>query len=381
MSARARGRPSDVRSLDYPVLLALAALDAAGYSLIAPIVPEISRTTSAGPALIGVLVAMFPVGMILIGFPLAGRMIQRRGPERVLRGALVLVAVGCVGFLVWHGLFAYMAARFLMGVGSGGLWMGLTFATLERWPDQAYVCMSRIFAAYSIGGLLGPALGGIGGVRGPFLAYLVIVGATAVPALLIRPPAERHAFHSDPAALRRPGFRLASASILFTVLALGITEGVLPLHFGSRLTQAEIAVVYVGVSLVVAAAAAAAGRFRPLSAVAVAIVTIVAGIALAGATHAIGLWIVGLAVAGAGVGAGNTGSIGLLLEAVPAARIMTAMVVWSQLGIVGYLVGPLAGGAMAEAFGFASIGLVPAFAAIGLVVGWLRVRRALPRRS
>ena len=42
------------------------------------------------------------------------------------------------------------------------------------------------------------------------------------------------------------------------------------------------------------------------------------------------------------------------------------MVVWSQLGIVGYFIGPVAGGAIAEGLGFSAIGLVPA--AAGLTV-------------
>jgi hypothetical protein len=51
---------------------------------------------------------------------------------------------------------------------------------------------------------------------------------------------------------------------------------------------------------------------------------------------------------------------------VPVARIIAAMVVWSQIGIAGYLAGPLLGGVTAEGLGFAYVGLVPA--AAGLVV-------------
>jgi MFS family permease len=363
---QARTEREQPPSLAYPVLLALAALDAAGYSLIAPVLPEISRATGTGPASIGVLVATFPLG-IMLGFPVAGRLIQRGGTERVLVGSLLLVAAGSAGFLVWSGMPAYMGSRFLMGIGSGGLWMGVTLSTLERWPDQAYLCMSRIFAAYSVGGLVGPALGAIGGIRGPFLAYLFLTLTCAVPTLLLSPPEQRHSFGSDRDALRRPGFVLASASILFVVLALGLLEGVLPLHFGERLAQAQVAALYVGVSVVVAAAAAIAGRFRPRSVVGVAIVAIVAGIAVSAAADAPLVWILSLAVAGVGVGAGNTGSIGILLDAVPAGRIMTAMIVWSQLGILGYLIGPLSGGAIAEAFGFAALGVVPLAAATGVL--------------
>jgi hypothetical protein len=40
------------------------------------------------------------------------------------------------------------------------------------------------------------------------------------------------------------------------------------------------------------------------------------------------------------------------------------MLVWSQLGIVGYLIGPLAGGAAVDSLGFPALGLVPLAAAV-----------------
>jgi uncharacterized protein with GYD domain len=46
-----------------------------------------------------------------------------------------------------------------------------------------------------------------------------------------------------------------------------------------------------------------------------------------------------VSMAAVGIGIGNTGSIGVLVEAVPADRIVTAMVIWSQVGIAGYLLG------------------------------------------
>ena len=54
-----------------------------------------------------------------------------------------------------------------MGFGSGGLWIGITFATLAYWPGQEYLCMSRIYAAYSVGALVGPLLGALGGTDTP----------------------------------------------------------------------------------------------------------------------------------------------------------------------------------------------------------------------
>jgi MFS family permease len=357
----------------YPALLALGALDAAGYSIIAPVVPEIAAETSAAPAVIGALIATFPAGMV-IGFALAGIGVRRDRTRLVIGTGLVLIVAGSGGFVLGDSLAAFFLARSVMGLGSGCVWIGITFATLARWPGQEYVCMSRIFAAYSIGGLIGPALGAIDGIDGPFLAYgLLAAGAVAlIPAI-----GRRGRFAGDRGALRAPGFRAASAAIVFTVLALGVVEGVLPLHLARHLEQTEIGLIYAAVAVLVAGSAAIAARFAPRVDVLAAALMITAGLALAGATQAVPLWIAALVLTGAGVGLGNTGSIGMLLEAVSPERIVTAMIVWSQLGIAGYLLGPIAAGVVADSLGFAALGLVP-LGALALLLPALRGLGASP---
>jgi MFS family permease len=155
--------------------------------------------------------------------------------------------------------------------------------------------------------------------------------------------------------------------ILFAVLALGIIEGLLPLHFAQRMNQAQIGGLYVGASLVIAASATAAGRARPRSMIYGATFLVVAGLSLAGATTEIPLWVAALGAVGVGIGIGETGALGVLLESIGRERIVLAMVVWSQVGILGYLVGPLAGGVVAETVGFHLIGLVPLAAAAVLL--------------
>ena len=104
-----------------------------------------------------------------------------------------------------------------------------------------------------------------------------------------------------------------------------------------------------------------------------------AGIALAGAAAQLALWIIALLIAAIGIGAGNTGSIGILVQTVPAERIVTAMVIWSQIGIAGYLLGPLLGGITADRLGFAYPGLVPALAGT-LVLALMVSNRVAVRR-
>jgi MFS family permease len=351
----------------YPVLLALGALDAAGYSVITPVLPAIAAATGSGPGVVGVLVASFPVGM-LAGFALAGQGVRRRRLHAVLLVALLLVAVGCLGFVVGDGLAVWFVARLLMGIGSGGLWIAVAFTTLERWPGQEYRCMSRIFAAYSAGGLVGPALGATGGIRGPFLAYAGLVLAAVPLVALLGRPGQRLWFQADRSALRLPGFWLACAGIVLAILALGLAEGVLPLRFASRLGQAQLGALYVGAAVVVAVSSAVAGGMLPRRAMAGSGVLVVVGIGLAGLVDGAAWFAVALGLAGAGIGLGQTGATGILLGAVALARIVTAMVLWSQLGIVGYLAGPLVGGAVAQAWGFQAVGVVPLAGAVLLLV-------------
>ena len=86
-------------------------------------------------------------------------------------------------------------------------------------------------------------------------------------------------------------------------------------------------------------------------------------------------WVVALGLIGLGAGAAQTGATGILLHTVPAGRIVTAMVVWSQIAMVGYLLAPAVGGPLVERLGYAWIGLLP------LAAGVLVALVAFPARE
>jgi MFS family permease len=346
----------------YPALLAVATVDAAGYSVIGPVLPAVQQATGATVGRISLVAATFPLAM-LAGFPLGGRM-ARAGRTRValLLGA-GLVLAGGLAFLAPPDLATLTIGRAVMGVGSGCLWIAVTFRTLEYWPGQEYRCMSRVYAAYSAGALIGPALGSLGGVRLPFAAYLVLVVA-CMPLAIVLPPSRRsRSFALDTQVLRSNGFWFASAAILLAMLGIGVVDGVLPLHLATGMSQAQIGGSYTATGLLVVGAAGAAGHMRPSTALAVGGVALVLGVTLAGLGTAVPLWLAALAVLGLGTGAAETGATGVLLEQVPTERIVTAMVVWSQIGIAGYLLGPAVGGPLVTALGYGWLGLLPLAAA------------------
>jgi len=95
-------------------LLGLAALDAAGYSVIAPVVPAIARSTGAGPALVGALVTCFAVGQ-LAGYPIAGRGVRRRHAAFVLGVVAVPTLVGSLAPDAYTALGGWPGWLFLEG--------------------------------------------------------------------------------------------------------------------------------------------------------------------------------------------------------------------------------------------------------------------------
>ena len=155
---------------------------------------------------------------------------------------------------------------------------------------------------------------------------------------------------------------------MLAILATGALDGVLPLHFAERLSQTGIGLTYLAVGALIAIGSAAAGHQPPTRMLITGAVAITAGLTLTGATTTYLPWAAGLLLIGLGAGTAQTGATGLLLNAVPTSRIVTAMIVWSQLGILGYLAGPALGGLLAQNLGYVALAILPAAALALLAV-------------
>jgi MFS family permease len=280
----------------------------------------------------------------------------------------VLLLAGDAGFVLGDGLGAWFPARGVQGLGAAGLWIGVTFAILELWPGTAYQRLTGVLAAYAVGSIFGPAIGAVEGIRAPFLLHGVITLIAFLPLLALRSPHTRARLGTDRSVLRSRAFGVSAAGIVLISLAIGTIDGPLPLHLAEELEQPGIAALYVMTAILVAAGSAAAGRVSPAAALWGAAVLIPVGIGVVGVTDSVPPWALGMSVAGAGFGIGEAGALGFLLVAVDRERIVTAWVIWSQLWAVGYLVGPAVAGLVAEAWGYAALGLVPLVGSV--LVAW-----------
>ncbi|MGY6501883.1 MAG: MFS transporter [Acidimicrobiales bacterium] len=177
-----------------------------------------------------------------------------RGRARMLLVAgLVLAAVGTVGMAVGASLWAFVAARLLIGLGYGMFIPAARRIVIASRPDRAGRLLGRL-AAFSVGGfVLGPPLASgaaeVAGPRAPFLAIALVVVA-CLPPVLRTPVVESH---REPE--RRTVLRLLSIPSMQAALAVGsafyLSIGVFEAVWARLLTDLGATQLVIGFSLLV----------------------------------------------------------------------------------------------------------------------------------
>lgn len=177
-------------------------VEALGYGVVAPTLPFLARNAGAGDAQIGFLVGLYAAVGLLVGIPFSA-LANRYG-----RRVLVLVGLGCLtaaslGFVVAPTYAWLVTARFAQGLGATAIWVGALTMAADLSPDASMGrSLSWITGSWSLGFVVGPALGGLGSVRFPFLVYALLSGAAFVVGLFTLPETGR------------PGVRTTLAGIL-----------------------------------------------------------------------------------------------------------------------------------------------------------------------
>jgi len=208
-------------------------VEAVGYGVVAPTLPFLARAAGAGEAQIGFLVGLYAAVGLLAGIPF-GALANRYG-----RRTLVLVGLGCLAVASFGFVFAptypwLVAARFMQGLGATAIWVGSLTMAADLSPDAHMGrSLSWITGSWSLGFVVGPALGGLGSVRFPFFLYAVLTLVAFVAGCVALPETGRVGARTTLAAilrvLRYPAV-LASAAATFALsFFYGAIEAFLPL--------------------------------------------------------------------------------------------------------------------------------------------------------
>ncbi len=173
------------------VLIASSFLVAIGFGLITPVLPQFARSFGVGVTAASVVVSAFAFFRLVFA-PVGGRLVTRLGERPVYLTGLVIVALSTGATAFADSYTQLLVFRSLGGIGST-MFTVSAFALIVRTAPPSI--RGRVSAAYAstflIGGVLGPAVGGLlgsAGLRVPFLVYAVmLLLAAAVVAIFIRP--------------------------------------------------------------------------------------------------------------------------------------------------------------------------------------------------
>jgi MFS transporter, DHA1 family, tetracycline resistance protein len=159
-------------------------IDLIGFGIVIPVLPYYVEGTgfNASPRAVGLLFASYSI-MQLIFTPILGRLSDKYGRRPVL--FLSLLGTG-IGFLIMGlatTLWMLFAGRIIDGITGGNISTAQAYVADVTTPENRAKGMGMIGAAFGLGFIFGPAIGGIlsrWGIHVPFLFASALAFANAV---------------------------------------------------------------------------------------------------------------------------------------------------------------------------------------------------------
>lgn len=166
-----------------PVLFILitVVIDAMGIGLILPVMPALIQSVEGGSLANaalwgGVLATVFAVMQFLFG-PLIGAISDSRGRRPVLLVALAVMALDYLLMAVAHTIWLLIIGRIIGGITAATQSTGAAYMADISKPDEKAANFGLIGAAFGVGFVVGPLIGGglaIWGERAPFYAAALL---------------------------------------------------------------------------------------------------------------------------------------------------------------------------------------------------------------
>ena len=143
-----------------PILFLIVLVDLIGFGLVIPLLPFYAERFAASPQEVTALMAVFSL-MSMLTAPIWGRLSDRVGRRPVL---MISMAAASVAYL-WMGfadaLWMLFAARGLAGACAGNIAAANAYIADVTTPENRAKGMGMIGAAFGLGFIVGPALGGV----------------------------------------------------------------------------------------------------------------------------------------------------------------------------------------------------------------------------
>lgn len=270
-----------MRKARLSIIFGIVFVDLLGFSLILPLVPFYAKEFGASDTVIGLLVASYAAAQ-LFGAPFLGRLSDRYGRRPVLLISILGTAVGFLMLAFANSLWMLFASRIIDGLTGGNISVAQAYITdITDRKDRARG-LGLIGAAFGLGFILGPAIGGLLSSLGEWIDAAVtgvVIWQFALPALLAailafanmvavyfflpeslsdkrraelaRRPRDEFSLRNLRAVFQRPRVGPLYVIRFFSGLAFSMLTTIFPLYalnrFGLEASQTAYVLTYVGV--------------------------------------------------------------------------------------------------------------------------------------
>jgi MFS transporter, DHA1 family, tetracycline resistance protein len=349
------------------LLFATVFLDLMGFGIVIPLLPLYAERFGAGPVTVTMLVAVYSL-MQFVCAPWWGQLSDRVGRRPVLLVGLFGSAASYLIFGLAGSLATLFAGRILAGVAGANIGVAQAYVADVTRPVDRARGMGMIGAAFGLGFIFGPAIGGVlarYGAATPFFAAGALALANGLLALRWLPESRR-GDRSSPgegqagiAARWRALGRLARvqgvwrlfAAFSLLTLAFAALEATMSLWADRRwdFSPSEVAYLfaYLGVLVTLVQGGLVGPLARRLGERSMALLgmgAFAAGLIALAVAPSLGLLAVALGLIALGQGAAGPSLSALISRAAPAAERGRVLGVSQSLSALGRVVGPLWGG-------------------------------------
>ncbi len=364
-----------------PLLLAALA-NVIGFGVIVPLLPFYAGTAGATPQQVAWLFASFSLAQFLTA-PLWGRLSDRVGRKPVI----LISFAGSAAAYIWlanaGGLTEIFAARILGGVMNGWLVTSQAYIADTTAPDQRARGMGLIGAAFGVGFVVGPALGGylVGGASPNFQLPILVAAGGSMVALTVALVGIREPVRHERSSTARVRLQDVTATAPIFAVMLGLhfclffvfsgmesvfalwcerILGMGPRQVGYYLAFAGLCSVFVQGWLV----GRLVGWFGEPLVFSLAVFCLAGGLAILPTTDVRLMLLPPLALLSVGFGLANPSLLSMMSSAAPDAIRGGALGLSQSAASLGRILGPAWGG-----FAFAALGVSWPFFSGALVLG------------
>ena len=229
-------------------LAAAFIVDFLGYAFIVPILPSWKAQFALSNTEATALVSLWAVPLFIFG-PKTGRITDRFGAGKTILASLFFLTVSALLYLVAtmdlpiDGFYVLALARLIHGASGAAILTAGFAAASQIWPTRFGEMSGKLIAMATIGGLLGPVIGGLSYEIDPNLAFILLAILTAGVIPLIYVTTNDLGKGDEPVQggvpisvfINNPVLFRIGLLVMMTTLATGALEAGVPLFLGDSL--------------------------------------------------------------------------------------------------------------------------------------------------